>query len=66
MKKTLPSSPPLLAAASRAAALADEASSPQKNGCLACHAVDKKVVGPVVQGSRRQVPRRQGRRGEAR
>ncbi|HUL55456.1 MAG TPA: c-type cytochrome [Usitatibacter sp.] len=29
-----------------AAALADEALA-QKNGCLACHAVDKKVVGPA-------------------
>ena len=28
------------------AALADEALA-QKNGCLACHAVDKKVVGPA-------------------
>jgi cytochrome c len=29
-----------------AAALADEALA-SKNGCLACHAVDKKVVGPA-------------------
>jgi cytochrome c len=43
MKKTV-----ILAAAlaiAPAAALADEALA-SKNGCLACHAVDKKVVGP--------------------
>jgi cytochrome c len=43
MKKTL-----ILAAAlaiAPAAALADEALA-SKSGCLACHAVDKKVVGP--------------------
>jgi len=43
MKATL-----ILAAAlatAPAAALADEALA-SKNGCLACHAVDKKVVGP--------------------
>jgi cytochrome c len=43
MKKTL-----ILAAAialAPAAALADEALA-QKNGCLACHSVDKKIVGP--------------------
>ena len=44
MKKIL-----ILAAAlavAPAAALANEALA-QKNGCLACHAVDKKVVGPA-------------------
>ena len=45
MKKTL-----ILAAAltmAPAAALADDGEAlAQKNGCLACHAVDKKVVGP--------------------
>ncbi len=45
MKKTL-----ILAAALAlvpAAALAEEGEAlAQKNGCLACHAVDKKVVGP--------------------
>lgn len=35
-----------LLAAAPAAALADEALA-SKNGCLACHAVDKKVVGPA-------------------
>ena len=34
-----------LLAVAPAAALADEALA-SKNGCLACHAVDKKVVGP--------------------
>lgn len=45
MKKTL-----ILAAAltmAPAAAFADDGEAlAQKNGCLACHAVDKKVVGP--------------------
>ncbi len=27
----------------------------KKDGCAACHAIDKKVVGPVVRGRRRQV-----------
>lgn len=35
-----------LLAVAPAAALADEALA-SKNGCLACHAVDKKVVGPA-------------------
>ena len=32
----------------------------KKHACFACHAVDKKLVGPVLQGRRGEVPRRQG------
>jgi cytochrome c len=36
----------LVLAAAPAAQAADETALAQKSGCLACHAVDKKVVGP--------------------
>lgn len=46
--KTFPAFAAALAAAglATAALAADETALAQKSGCLACHAVDKKVVGP--------------------
>ena len=37
----------LLATAASGSALADAAASAQKAGCLACHSMDKKLVGPA-------------------
>ena len=37
----------------------------KKDGCAACHEVDKKLIGPAVPGRCRQVQRRQGRGGQA-
>ena len=45
MKNTLLTAAALAAALAAAPALAQEALA-QKSGCLACHAVDKKIVGP--------------------
>ena len=45
MKNTLLAAAALAAALAAAPALAQEALA-QKSGCLACHAVDKKIVGP--------------------
>ena len=53
------------AATVSAPALADEALAKAKN-CMACHAVDKKLVGPALQGRRRQVRRPEGRCRQAR
>ena len=47
MKKPLALAAALAAASlATAAQAADETALAQKSGCLACHAVDKKVVGP--------------------